>query len=49
VKDKFYNLIFRYFYFMAGQVAALARFLCSDSAKQITSPTLSMDGGWTAQ
>ncbi len=30
------------------QVAALAVFLCSDGAKQITGALLSMDGGWTA-
>ena len=30
------------------QVAALAVFLCSDSAAQITGANISMDGGWTA-
>ena len=30
------------------QVAALAVFLCSDSASQITGTNISMDGGWTA-
>ncbi|HUZ66272.1 MAG TPA: 3-hydroxybutyrate dehydrogenase [Beijerinckiaceae bacterium] len=31
------------------EVAALALFLCSDAAAQITGANLSMDGGWTAE
>jgi 3-hydroxybutyrate dehydrogenase len=31
------------------QVAALATFLCSEAASQITGSDISMDGGWTAQ
>jgi 3-hydroxybutyrate dehydrogenase len=32
----------------ADQVAALAVYLCSDAAAQITGANLSIDGGWTA-
>ena len=32
----------------SDQVAAMAVFLCSDAAGQITGANLSMDGGWTA-
>ena len=33
----------------ADEVAALAVFLCSEAAKQITGANLSIDGGWTAE
>ena len=32
-----------------GQIAALAMYLASDQAAQITGAALPMDGGWTAQ
>jgi 3-hydroxybutyrate dehydrogenase len=31
------------------QVAALALYLCSEDASQITGANLSIDGGWTAE
>jgi 3-hydroxybutyrate dehydrogenase len=33
----------------AEQVAAMALYLCSDAAAQITGANMSIDGGWTAQ
>lgn len=33
----------------AEEVAAIALFLCSDAASQITGANISVDGGWTAQ
>ena len=33
----------------SDEVAAVAVFLCSDAAKQITGANLSIDGGWTAE
>ena len=33
----------------SDQVAALALFLCSDDAAQITGSNYSIDGGWTAE
>ena len=34
---------------MPDQIGALAVFLCSDAAAQMTGVPLSIDGGWTAQ
>jgi len=31
------------------QVAAMALYLCSDAAANITGANMSIDGGWTAQ
>ncbi|HEX4180616.1 MAG TPA: SDR family oxidoreductase, partial [Caulobacteraceae bacterium] len=32
----------------SDEIGALAVFLCSDAAKQITGANISVDGGWTA-
>jgi 3-hydroxybutyrate dehydrogenase len=32
----------------AEEVAAMALYLCSDAAKQVTGSNFSIDGGWTA-
>ena len=33
----------------SDEIGALAVFLCSDAAKQITGANISIDGGWTAE
>ena len=34
---------------MPEDLGALATFLCTNSARQMTGSTYTMDGGWTAQ